>query len=128
MLEKENSQYNKHDASNRLKGEHSGVISYLAELGLTDSDLAKVARLLNGINGRESPLLPPAPGQPLEFGPDELMALLQGEDLLAGALPDKPAGDTLHPGRQPNIAAGPAVQLYVAEEQQVLKEAYRSYF
>ena len=128
MLENENGQYSNHDASNRLKGEHSGVISYLAELGLTDSDLAKVARLLNGINGRESPLLPPASGQPLDFGPDELMALLQGENLLAGALPDEPAGDTLHPGRQPNIAAGPAVQLYVAEEQQVLKEAYRSFF
>ena len=118
----------KHDASNRMEGDHDAVISYLAKLGLTDSDVGKVARLLNGINGQESEQPSPAPDQPLEFGPDELMLLLQGEDLLAELIPGERVGDTLHPGGEPNAAAQSGVQLYVAEEQQVLKEAYRSYF
>ena len=104
------------------------MISYLANLGLGDTDLAKVARLLNGINGQQSLQLPSASGQPLEFGPDELMDLLQAEDLLTGLISNEPAGDSLYPDRQPDIVGGPAVQLYVAEEQQVLKEAYRSFF
>ena len=128
MLEKDHSQHNEHDPSNRLEAERSSVIAYLAKLGLTDSDLAKAARLLNGINGQESQQLSPPVGQPLEFGPDELMLLLQGENLLTEVLPDEPAGDRLYPDRQPNTAVEPAVQLYVAEEQHVLKEAYRSYF
>ena len=128
MLEKENGHHSKNDASNRLKGDRDGVISYLAQLGLTDSDLAKVARLLNGVSSQKSLQFSSASDQPLEFGPEELMLLLQGEDLLTGVPADEHIGDTLHPERQPNTAHGPAVQLYVAEEQNVLKEAYRSYF
>ena len=124
MLEKEFGQHSENDGSKGLKGDRAGVISYLAKLGLTDSDLAKVARLLNGSNGQESPQRQSASVQPLEFGPEELMHLLQGEDLLTGVLADEPIGITLHPEQQPNTAHAPAVQLYVAEEQNVLKEAY----
>ena len=128
MMERDNGKSSNHDASSRPRDETNGIISYLAQLGLTDVDIDKVARLLNGINGQESPYLPPASDQPLEFGPDELMLLLQGQDLLTGEVPTEVTGDTLHPIRQSKAGADSVIKLYIAEEQFVLKEAYRSFF
>ncbi len=56
------------------------------------------------------------------------MLLLQGQDLLAGEIPDETMGDTLYPIEQSKTHIDSAVKLYVAEEQLVLKEAYRPFF
>ena len=66
--------------------------------------------------------------KPLEFQRDEFMRALLGEDLLSSALLSQPVGDTAHLSDRPVHKPQGALRLYVAEEQMVLKEAYRSYF
>ena len=46
MLERDKGKYGNHDESNGSRGETSGIIAYLAQLGLGDIDLDKVDSLV----------------------------------------------------------------------------------
>ena len=107
---------------------------HLAKLGLGDSDLSLVANLMGGINDAEEPVahqVPDPQQEPdftLEDRREELLRALLGENLLTAPVPKEPTGDTVHPVHRANAGSKAAIKLYVAEEQLVMKEAYRSFF
>ena len=123
-------------SSKKLKETQSGVVDYLSKLGLDEEDLAKVSKLLESIDGRSSSESHSfgiesngsQPGTMMEFQREELMRLLMDDSTLNSHVAEEPVGDTLHPQQRPNRVDSQAVKLFVAEEQKVLNEAYRSYF
>ncbi len=88
--------------------ERGGLLSYLARLGLGDADLTRVVSLLQAARtglptGLDEDSRPTAP----------------------------PAGPESYPDTTPSLEAPTArdtITLYLAEEQQILKEAYHSFF
>ena len=127
MLNTDNSKNGMNRFSNSRNGDRSGVLSYLAKLGLDDSDLERVAALLRSINGPGSETLPNV-NNPLELRREELIRLLEGQDLLQASVAEEATMDTAHPLPRSPDRSNTAINLYVAEEQLVLKEAYRSFF
>ncbi len=124
-------------SSQRINETHSGVVEYLSKLGLDESDLDKVTRMLQTIKqgapyiGNQFRSNEPKgyqPGAMLEFQREELMQLLMGDDERNIHVAEEPAGDTVHPQERPKPADNQVIKLLVAEEQMVLNEAYRSYF
>ena len=95
-----------------------GLISYLAKLGLGDADLTKVMSLLQTTQR-----------------PDEPPAAHAKEPLIATPSRDAPEWD-IPTEKAPSfdrreghgLPATKIIRLYLAEEQQILKEAYQSFF
>ena len=86
--------------------ERGGLLSYLARLGLGDADLTRVVSLLQAAQtGLPTGLEDPRPAGPASY-PD--------------TTPDKTP--------PPRETARDTITLYLAEEQQILKEAYQSFF
>ena len=79
----------------------AGLLSYLAQLGLGDTDLAQVMSMLHPSAAQDPVRATQALGQSLEAAP---------------------------PQRRDVIAAKQTIRLYLAEEQQILREAYQSFF
>ena len=104
-------------------GTQSGLISYLAKLGLGDEDLTKVISLLHTGKG-ESALLTEQR--------EELIQALPEEDLLEGKFEDRffeeQDFDDRPTGRSFTFPTQKTVRIFLAEEQQILKEAYQSFF
>ena len=98
-----------------------GLISYLAKLGLGDADLARVMSLLQATQG-ESATLP-------EQREELVKALLEG-DLLNGKNGNIGEQDFVAVGHGRHLAfpAQKTIKIFLAEEQQILKEAYLSFF
>ena len=125
-------------ASKKFNETQSGVVGYLSKLGLDDADLAKVTKLLEAINKDGQPFSEDGShgigtpdiqlGAMLEFQREELMQMLMVDDMLNIHVAGEPAGDTVHPQERPKPVDSQVIKLFVAEEQTVLKEAYRSYF
>jgi DNA-binding NarL/FixJ family response regulator len=108
--------------------EPGGLISYLAKLGLGDTDLTRVMSLLQAARGVET--FPP------EVRPDSAQPPHSGEPVPAAAAGDAQmetrGEEQAFGGAKPRslvvVPAKPAVRLFLAEEQQILKEAYQSFF
>ena len=100
-----------------------GLISYLAKLGLEDEDLTRVISLLHTGKG-ESALLPKQR--------EELIQALPEGDLLESKFEDKFFAEqdfgARPAGRSFAYPAQKTVRIFLAEEQQILKEAYLSFF
>ena len=88
----------------------SELTSYLGKLGLGANHLAKVISLLQATNGE-------GPPQTVEAEAETEPALNEGAPLAAA-----------RPRRVSSIIEKKAVGLFLAEEQQILMEAYRSFF
>lgn len=87
-----------------------GVIPYLAKLGLGDADLTEVMSLLHTAQG-------PQPAQP-DYADAPSAAALD--------VPVQPVRPQAVDG--PGMATQKPIKIYLAEEQQILKEAYESFF
>ena len=88
--------------------ERGGLLSYLARLGLGDADLTRVVSLLQAAQA----------GLPTDLDDTDLDQ-------------DQTPGPEPYPDTPPSLAAKTArdtITLYLAEEQQILKEAYHSFF
>ena len=98
-------------------GEQVGLISYLAKLGLGDADLTKVMSLLQTKQHPEEPPAAPAQEPPTtpEIGQPEW------------DIPDEKALD-LDRREGHGQPATKTIRLFLAEEQQILKEAYQTFF
>ena len=95
-----------------------GLISYLAKLGLGDTDLTRVMSLLQTTQRPEEPQAAPAQG-PMPANPES------GEP--EWDIPKDKAFD--FEGREgQERPATKTIRLFLAEEQQILKEAYQSFF
>ena len=104
--------------NNAAVGEQVGLLSYLAKLGLGDADLTKVMSLLNTTQHPEEP--PAAIAQ-------EPLPVTQEESAQEWDIPKEQAFDQGHQAGQGEPATK-TVRLFLAEEQQILKEAYQSFF
>ncbi|PKB79281.1 MAG: hypothetical protein BZY88_14155 [SAR202 cluster bacterium Io17-Chloro-G9] len=109
------------------KGEgKSGLISYLAQLGLGDSDLANVLSLLPASAGATAAEVRKEAMRNRRRRED-LMEAMRGEDLLKMA----PRGEFHHDTALPFGGADPTnkrtVSLFLAEEQELLREAYLAF-
>ena len=93
--------------------QQGGLISYLAKLGLGDADLARVFSMLQA-----SPVAQPEDLQPED--PEPAMP--------AKTLPKERVLEAAHPARRIIEPARKTVTVFLAEEQQILKEAYISFF
>ena len=97
-------------------GEQVGLISYLAKLGLGDADLTRVMSLLQTTQRPDEP--PAAPAQdPLPATPEKSEPEWD--------IPKEKALDSDHHQGQPVTKT---IRQFLAEEQQILKEAYESFF
>ena len=114
-------------AENNGAGGQLEVISYLAQMGLGDSDLAKVASLLQTIRGHSLPQ--PVTGEDLQRAmvAEELIKTMQGENLLLEPRPSRQHTDTARPVSPESPASTKAIKLYLVEEQQVMREAYQKF-
>ena len=128
MLEGLNNENGMYRAGSTGTDDQLGVISYLAQMGLGDSDLAKVASLLHAIRSQELPQ--PVPGEDLSGAMvgEELLRAMQGEDLLVEPHLVAPFTDTARPVSPVSPTGKQVIKLYVDEEQQVLREAYQTFF
>ena len=128
MLHGLNNENGMYSAGNAGIGDQLGVISYLAQMGLGDSDLAKVASLLQAIRTHELPQ--PVIGEDLSRAMvgEELLQAMQGEDLLVEPHPATPITDTARPVLPVSPTSKQVVRLYVDEEHQVFREAYKTFF
>ncbi len=123
-------------SSKKLNDTQSGVFDYLSKLGLDEGDLAKVAGLLEAINGHHSEdgldhgneSNGSQRGGMIELQHDELIRMLMDDSPGNSHVAEEPAGDTIFPQQRSKPQDGKAIKLFVAEEQLVLKEAYNSYF
>ena len=104
-------------------GEHArtkraGLISYLAQLGLGDEDLTKVFSML-----------PESKQEDFDQAQrrHDLLEAMQGEDLLEMAPSLEYHSDTVLPIARSKGGPKRTVTLYLAEEQQILREAYLSF-
>ena len=96
--------------------EQGGLISYLAKLGLGDADLTKVVSLMRETKDE-------SPAQFIEAPP------AKPEEDLFDALPLEELGFSEPMGRKPAVfAPQKSVKVFLSEEQQILKEAYLSFF
>ena len=127
MLNGFNGENGRYPAGSKQTGEESEVISYLAQMGLEDSDLSKVASLLHAIRAQE--WSQPAAGEESlqTMAGDELLHTMQSEDLLLEPLNATVNTDTVRPTLPASPAGKRVIKLYLAEEQQVLREAYQSF-
>ena len=104
--------------NNATVGEQVGLISYLAKLGLGEADLTKVMSLLQTTQRPdESPaalIQEPAPATQEATEPEWDIPKVKSSDF------DRHQAQGLPPTR--------TVRLFLAEEQQILKEAYQSFF
>ena len=95
-----------------------GLLSYLAKLGLGDEDLARVFSLLQSGQGEIAP-------QPA----DQEQAF---PELLDNVLPDiklqEQEFEVAQPARPVALPTQKTINIFLAEEQQILKEAYMSFF
>ena len=108
-------------------GDQSEVICYLAQMGLGDSELSKVASLLHAIRSQVLPR--PAAGEeslPAMIG-EELLLTMEGEDLLTEHQPGTLNTDTARPALPVSPPGNKVITVYLAEEQQVLRDAYHSF-
>jgi len=106
----------------------SEVISYLAQMGLGDSDLAKVASLLHAIRAQELSQPVAFEDLPRAMVGEELLQTMQGKDLLLEPHPATPYADTARPVWPVPLTGTHVIKLYLAEEQHVLREAYQTFF
>ena len=127
MMNMDNSKNGMNRLSNGQNGKQSGVIAYLAKLGLADADLERIAALVQAIKS-PGPEAASAPSNPLELRREELIRLLEGQDLLQASMAEEPAMDTAHPVTRQPARADTGIKLCIAEEQLVLKKAYHSFF
>ena len=95
-----------------------GLISYLAKLGLGDTDLTRVMSLLQTTQRPDE--------QPAAFD-QEPQAAIQEEGEPEWDIPKKNAFDFDNHQAQ-GLPATKTIRLFLAEEQQILKEAYQSFF
>jgi hypothetical protein len=79
----------------------SGLSSYLSSQGFGDADLTRVASLLEA---------------------------MQGEDLLGGVQQDQEVAETASTQQPETDSPTDTVRIYLAEEQQILREAYEASF
>ena len=127
MFDGPNNDNGKYGAGSSGTGGQLEVISYLAQMGLGDLDLAKVASLLHAIRGEELPR--PVTGEdstPTMIG-EELLQTMQGEDLLLEPHPATSNTDTAQPVWPGSPTGKKIIKIYLAEEQQVLREAYQTF-
>ena len=101
-------------------GEQVGLISYLAKLGLGDADLTKVMSLLQTT---QRPDEPPAAHAPAHTDEPPAASPERGEP--EWDIPKEKAFDW---DQGHGLAATKTINLFLAEEQQILKEAYQSFF
>ena len=94
------------------------IISYLAQLGLGDEDLAQVFSMLPGTKQEDFDQAQRR---------HDLLEAMQGEDLLQMAPRKEYHNDTAMPITRPRARPKGTVTLYLAEEQQILREAYLSF-
>lgn len=97
--------------------EQGGLISYLAKLGLGDAELARIMSLLQPTRGGDGPMV--------------AMPEQHEQRFLEGEPPQKAYGDpqfreSAEPRRSSPVKK--TIKLFLAEEQQILKEAYQSFF
>ena len=95
-----------------------GLISYLAKLGLGDSDLTKVMSLLQPTQGESTPQPEPR---------HELIQVLEEEDLLEPQIEEQEF-EAPKSGRPFASPGQKTARIFLAEEQQILKDAYLSFF
>ena len=95
-----------------------GLISYLAKLGLGDEDLTRVMSLLQTGQGASAPL---------PERRDELMQVMQEEDLPEPQIKEQ-AFEAALPGKSYTFPTQKTAKIFLAEEQQIFKEAYLSFF
>ena len=99
-------------------GEQVGLISYLAKLGLGDADLTRVMSLLQTTQ---------RPDEPPAAHTQEPLPEIFEDNKPEWDIPKDKAFDFDH--RQAHgIPATKTIRLFLAEEQQILKEAYQSFF
>ena len=110
------------DGNSTRNGGHAGradLAAYLAKLGLDDADLASVISLLRGSSGADG----------LQATPRErLLEVMQGLDLLKGIDREKLSSGAGQPEQHSAVPPRKTISLYLAEEQQILREAYQSVF
>ncbi len=94
--------------------QQGGLISYLAKLGLGDADLARVFSMLQTSPAESAPPVA-QPEEPEMEAPPEPKLI---EQVLEVA---HPAGRIIEPAQK-------TITIFLAEEQQILKEAYTSFF
>ena len=99
-------------------GEQVGLISYLAKLGLGDADLTRVMSLLQTTQRPEEPQASPAQ-EPPAASPESSEPEWD--------IPKEKAFDFDRRDGH-GIPATKTIRLFLAEEQQILKEAYQSFF
>ena len=108
-------------------GDRLEVISYLAQMGLGESDLNKVASLLHAIRAQELPQPVAGEDSPPVMVGEDLLQTMQGEDLLLEPSPATRYTDTARPMSPVSPTGKKVIKLYLAEEQQLLREAYHSF-
>ena len=112
-----------HSANDTTRG---GLISYLAKLGLGDDQLADIVSLMQVIHGEKRP----SPSQDVNGEPNlaDFLQVMRGEDLLKKPYSGRDSFDTAFPQHPVEKTAPPKVKLYFAEDQQILREAFRDFF
>ena len=100
-------------------GEQVGLISYLAKLGLGDADLTRVMSLLQTAQRPDEPTAASFTQEP--------QPAIQDESEPEWDIPTKKAFDFANHQAQ-GLPATKTIRLFLAEEQQILKEAYQSFF
>ena len=106
----------------------SELTSYLVELGLGDAHLAKVISLLEATQGEGAELWTALAGARQNIpqqGPSQSAQTTRLDR--ASRDGDQPV-DAGQPGQPATGTAKKTITLYVAEEQQILREAYQSFF
>ena len=99
-----------------------GLISYLAQLGLGDEDLTRVLSLLPTAQSENVPM-PAQQQKPVEELLEEILREAEVKEQL-----EEPDFATVEPPKHSGSPAQKTVKIFLAEEQQILKEAYMSFF
>ena len=106
------------------RGQPMGLIGYLAQLGLPDADLAKAISLLPmpDVTG-DSAKAVEREGFPQGFPQGSPQGFPMGSPMESPSLPARRRFET-----KKTVSAKRAVRLFMAEEQQILREAYLAFF
>ena len=118
--------------------QQGGLISYLAKLGLGDADLARVFSMLQPNPVESAPPAPQQEGLEQDFSlkPTVKPTVDPGEVFPDDSSPEdrsewsigEPDFEIIEPVRKSAVPGQKTVTIFLAEEQQILKDAYLSFF
>ena len=106
----------------------SELVSYLSKLGLEDAHVAKVISLLKATHGEGAELGTAPAGARQNISRQETSQSAQPTRLDQASQPDGESLKAPQAGRPTTAAGKKTITLYVAEEQEILKVAYQSFF